>query len=174
MDTSALLHFYALFLAAYAMGSRPVGSKRSWLVLRSMSIRTCAPCSTSPLGTLVEPKIGDAVDPISLEPWDSAAARTVSIHYVGGTRNGLQVTCRCRKYYSKLAPFRSCLEIYPPVDRVPYGREFVAMVEIVNFLVFAAIVISPCLLATTCASERRWWRRRDEAPYVGEERRDPR
>ena len=35
-------------LPDHAIASRPIGSNASWLVLRSTSIRTCEPCSTSP------------------------------------------------------------------------------------------------------------------------------
>jgi len=48
------------------------------------------------------------------------------------------------------------------------------MSEILKALINAALLLSPCVVAATCASERRLFRRRNEKPYEGPERRDNR
>ena len=53
IETWGTLMVIHLGLWCYAMASRPMGSKRSWLLLRSTSMRTCAPCSISPLRILI-------------------------------------------------------------------------------------------------------------------------
>jgi len=53
------------------------------------------------------------------------------------------------------------------------GIDFV-MSDIVKVLVYACLLFSPCIVAAGCASERRWFKRRNEKPYDGPERRDQR
>lgn len=48
------------------------------------------------------------------------------------------------------------------------------MLDIIKALVFGLLFLSPCLIATTCADERRSRRGRRDKPYVGVDRRDPR
>jgi hypothetical protein len=47
------------------------------------------------------------------------------------------------------------------------------MRDLVKALIFISILLSPCIIATFCASERRWRRRsKDLCPAI--DRRDPR
>jgi hypothetical protein len=46
------------------------------------------------------------------------------------------------------------------------------MVDLLKFLVYAALLLTPCIVATRCASERKWKRQRNAPPYTGIERRD--
>jgi hypothetical protein len=48
------------------------------------------------------------------------------------------------------------------------------MLEIIKASIFGLLFLSPCLIATTCADERRWRRRRRDKTYTGVDRRDPR
>jgi hypothetical protein len=48
------------------------------------------------------------------------------------------------------------------------------MVEVIKMLVYAVLLFTPCIVATRCASERRWRRPRNAPEYTGPERRDPR
>ena len=48
------------------------------------------------------------------------------------------------------------------------------MSEILKAVIYASLLLLPCLVAATCASERRFFRRKNEQPYTGPERRDDR
>lgn len=60
------------------------------------------------------------------------------------------------------------------ITRISVQGFVTIMSEIVRAILYFCILLSPCLVATTCASERRLFKRRGEKPYDGPERRDPR
>jgi hypothetical protein len=48
------------------------------------------------------------------------------------------------------------------------------MRDFFNALIYMSFLLFPAIVATRCASERRMKRPRNEGPYKGVERRDPR
>jgi hypothetical protein len=46
------------------------------------------------------------------------------------------------------------------------------MIEILKAMIYAVLLLSPCIVAARCATERRMKRLRREEPYPGLERRD--